>query len=185
MNPEEATDTPAVRTRRHVLGDLEGVVEEPRAGVDDTEDHKVLWLDVVEVRLVRNAKSTPSRVADVVGMDDCCRLPRAGQVSAGVTDVTTKTQSVKIQEVAEVSDAPLRRGVVVCVALVAGDLNLGRTACRELKNILWVRWVVEVAVLENIARHVNRQLRRALSRALTIHHCEKGILYSGTTGRLS
>lgn len=49
VNPEEATPTLVVRASWHVLGNLEGVLEVPRAGVNDTEDNEVFGLNIVEV----------------------------------------------------------------------------------------------------------------------------------------
>lgn len=89
MDPEERADALAVRAGGHVRGDLEGVVQVPRAGVDDAEDDKVLGLDVVEVRLVRNRQGAAGRVVDVVRVDGRRRLARAGEVRVLVADVTT------------------------------------------------------------------------------------------------
>ena len=89
MDPEEAADALVVRARGHVRGDLEVVVQVPRAGVDDAEDDKVLGLDVVEVGLVRNAERTAGRVVDVVGVDGRGGLTGASQVGVEVPNVAT------------------------------------------------------------------------------------------------
>ena len=90
MDPEEAADALVVRARGHVRGDLEAVVQVPRAGVHDAEDDKVLGLHVVEVGLVRDAERTAGRVVDVVGVDRRRGLARAGQVGVEVPDVAAR-----------------------------------------------------------------------------------------------
>lgn len=89
VDPEECADTLVIGARGHLLGNLEVVLQVPWAGVDDTEDDKVLGLDVVEVRLVSDTDGASGRVVDVVGMNSRCGLAGAGQVGVGVANVTT------------------------------------------------------------------------------------------------
>ena len=91
MDPEEGADAvAAVRASRHVGGDLEVVLQVPRACVDDTEDDKVLRLDVREIVLVGDAESATRRIVDVVGVDGRGRLARASQIRVGVADVAAE-----------------------------------------------------------------------------------------------
>lgn len=94
MNPEEATNAVVVRTRGHLVRNIESVLEEPRASLNDTEDNKVLGLDIVEIGFVSDAEGATSGVIDVVGMNSRDRLPRAAQVRVGITNVTAMAKSV-------------------------------------------------------------------------------------------
>lgn len=89
VDPEKATDTHVVRAWRHLLRNLELVLEEPWAGVDNAEDDKVLRLNIVDIGLVGNSERAASRIVNVVGVDSSGRLPRASQIRVGVTDITT------------------------------------------------------------------------------------------------
>ena len=97
MDPEERADALAVRAGRHSLGDLEVVLEVPRAGVDDTEDDKVLRLDVVDVGLVGDADTAAGSVVDVVGVDSSGGLARAREVGVRVLDVATTRRSDRVK----------------------------------------------------------------------------------------
>ena len=62
MDPMPGTDTAAVGTRRHVLGDLEGSVYFPNTLVVDTENGQILGLDAVHIGGVRNGEGTTFQV---------------------------------------------------------------------------------------------------------------------------
>ena len=92
MDPEETADALAVRAGRHVCGDLEVVVQVPRAGMDDAEDDKIFRLDVVEIRLVGDTQGAACSVAGVVGVDRRRRLTGASEVRVLVANVATVCQ---------------------------------------------------------------------------------------------
>lgn len=95
VNPEESAGALAVRASRHVLRDVESVVQVPRAPVDDTENNEIFGLDIPEVGLVSDTERTAGRVVEVVCVDDGRGLTRARQVRAEVTDITTAERSAK------------------------------------------------------------------------------------------
>lgn len=80
MDPEERANALAVGASGHVVGDLEFVVEIPRAAIVDGEDDKVFRLDVVHVGLVGDTDRAAGDVSLVVGVDNGRRLAGAGEI---------------------------------------------------------------------------------------------------------
>lgn len=129
MDPEERADALAVRARRHLFRDLNNVVQVPGARGDGAEDDKVLGLDLVGVGLVGDGEAASGGGVGAAGVDTLGRLTGAHEVR--VLAVVTAC----------------RRRVVVGVALVAGNLDVGGASGGELEDVVRVRRVVFVTVL--------------------------------------
>ena len=89
MDPEPATDTPSLWTRRHIGGNLESGLEVPGAHVVNSEDGEVFGLHIVNVGLVGNADSTARNILLVVCMDGSGGLTRAGEVGVEIAVVSS------------------------------------------------------------------------------------------------
>ena len=55
-----------VRAWRHILRDFEIRVKVPHARVINAEYHKVFWLNLIHVRLVRHGQRATAEVVDTV-----------------------------------------------------------------------------------------------------------------------
>ena len=126
MNPKECTDAPALWTRRHLGGDLELRETRPYTGLIDTEDSKVLWLDISGVIFVGDGHSTASQVVKAVGV--ICR-------SWGF-----RTNVVEVVRIPNVT--AFRRGKERGSALVARNLRGCGFTSGQLEDIAVVGRVV-------------------------------------------
>lgn len=87
--PEPRTSTSTCRARGHRRGDAELGVERPDTGVVDTEDDKVVRLDICRIGLVCNSKRTAHRIGFIQRVELGGGLPRTGPVAsiAGVASL--------------------------------------------------------------------------------------------------
>ena len=69
MDPVPSADALAVRTRGHILRDLEMRVKVPHALLLHAEYDKVLRLDVIDVRLVCHRQGAAAEVVDTVSVE--------------------------------------------------------------------------------------------------------------------
>lgn len=127
MNPKPRADATALRTGRHPSRDLEVREAVPHAGLVDTEDGEVLWLDVGDVRLVCDRECASLEIVKTSGV--VLRRRRAGTRVVAILDVSSRVG-----------------GEEGGGALVAGDLRRHRPACGQLEDVTVIRRVVEMTM---------------------------------------
>lgn len=131
MDPEPRADALTVRACGHIRRDIEGRVQIPHARMVHAEYDEVFLLDIRNVRLVRDGQGTAGSIAYVVGMEGRGR-PAGTRIVwvVGVLLVATGT----------------RLPIDSCV-FVTRYREVMATSDRQLLDVLWVGWVVQMTVL--------------------------------------
>ncbi len=80
MNPVPRTDAAPFRAGRHIGGNLERGLEEPRAHVVYGENCEILRLNIVDIRLVSDSNGTTCNIRLVVCVDRSSGLSWTGEV---------------------------------------------------------------------------------------------------------
>lgn len=130
VDPEPRARALAVWALGHLLRDGEARVQIPHARVVYAEYGEILWLDLRDVRLVRDAQRAAAEIVDAVGVEF-----RRGLAGARIVRVAL------VALVATGAARPVGRRV-----FVAGYLEVNLASDRQLHNVLRVGRMVEMAV---------------------------------------
>lgn len=117
MYPEECADAPALWTRRHLGGNLKLRKPCPDARLIDTENSKVLWLDIPGVILVGDGHSTTSQVVKAVGV-----IRRSGGFRTNVVEVIRISNVTTLRRRKERGSALVARNLRGC-GFTGGELE--------------------------------------------------------------
>ena len=123
-------DAFAIRAWRHILRDLEIRVKVPHARVINAEYHKVIWPDLIDVRLVRHGQRATAEVVTTVSVELFNGLMGA--------------RVIRIVVIADVTARICR--VIGRRALVASHLDHSLVSNSHFHDIIRVRGVWDVTV---------------------------------------
>jgi len=128
MDPMPGTDTAAIGTRRHVLGDREWGVDIPNAQVVNTENDQILRLEAVRIGRVRNGECAALHV-----------------INAGSMELGSRVAGARVFTLTNISRS-LRTCPPFGGTLVASQLGVRDTTGREFEEIAVIRGVAQVAM---------------------------------------